>query len=701
MADAPPREIPPPPPPPFLPPDEELRQKLESQQVYIQAFLTATFIIYTIILILGRLRSRGNKNMKLCSTYSFMITAYIVSYIPGLMSAPGQSNDLYVFWMAFVAYLAAVTNEISCYSIGDNEDRKKRLIVDYGVVWPLIVGALYKSLVAPEILVPIVIIFWIVVLKLRERRSALLCATKSSNGLCRAMELISGFAKHQREAGQMNNALVGVKEARKQIAKQLQKGFRVIDYDAIEFITLDKVLGTDESFLKRTKEGKELLDTCVSFAMFWTLLAKIAGFNDVKPHVFWEGDQLLPNCFNLVEKELDFLYDYFFTNCYAIYSRGIWKKLRDLCVITLFFWLTIPLLVEYRSQDHNILYILLKGHVLDTGFTRFVIIAIITIEYAQIGVFLTSKWAKIMYTCSYLQNQTHWGTTSSTKSNLLQRLIRIACKVPRPRLTVFGLSTFTTRKVGQYSILDCYGEIPASVWCQCCIGTYIDLPRMGQAGSWDTVVPLDVTDSILDAINYCLRERKDITSGVFSLRKNEVGDDVIRTHLRNGTTQTRDILIWHIATSLFEEDAKKASTPDSYNDRDFVIASTISKYCAYLVAFLPQALPDQVYTTEREFDEAIKEFKHEALEGDEEKTKGEWNMENTMLAQATILKHKLEQHSNKWKTLADFWTEMLLFLALTDNSDALDAHVNSLCVGGEFITHVWTLLTHAGCSKEL
>ncbi|XP_074307269.1 uncharacterized protein LOC141642386 [Silene latifolia] len=692
-------EAPPPPPPPFLPPNEEIRQKLESEQVYIQAFLTATFIIYTIIMILGRLRSRGNKNMKLCSTYSFMITAYLVSYIPGLMSAPGQSNDLYVFWIAFVAYLASVTNEISCYSIGDNEDRKKRLIVDYAVVWPLILTSLYKSLVAPEILVPIVVIFWVVVLKLRERSSALLYATKSSNGLCRATELISDFAKHQREAGLTSNALVGMKEARQQAAKQLQRGSRVIDYDAIEFITLDKVLGTNVPFLVNTNEGKELLDTCVSFAMFWTLLAKIAGFDNVNPDVFWGGNQLPNNCFTLIEKELDFLYDYFFTNSYAIYNRGIWKKLRDLCVITLFFWLTIPLLIEYRSQDHNILYILLEGHVLDTGFTRFVIIVIITIEYAQIGVFLTSKWAKIMYTCSYLQNQTQWETTKSTKSNLHQRLIRIACKVPRPRLSLFCLSTFTTRKVGQYSILDSYGEIPGLVWCQCWIGSYIDLPRMGQAGSWNTVVPKEVTDSIVDTINYCLRERKGITSGVISLRKNEVGDDVIRTHVSNGTAQARDILIWHIATSLFEEDAKRAS-PDSYNHRDFQVATTISKYCAYLVAFLPQALPDPVYTTQREFDEAIKEFKHEALEGDEEKTKGEWNRDKTMLGQAEILKHKLE-HSNKWKTLADFWTEMLLFLALTDNSDAIDSHVNSLCVGGEFITHLWTLLTHAGCSKEL
>lgn len=46
-----------------------------------------------------------------------------------------------------------------------------------------------------------------------------------------------------------------------------------------------------------------------------------------------------------------------------------------------------------------------------------------------------------------------------------------------------------------------------------------------------------------------------------------------------------------------------------------------------------------------------------------------------------------------WKVLADFWVEMLLYIAPSDN---VKEHIQNLTNGGEFITHLWALLTHAG-----
>ena len=42
---------------------------------------------------------------------------------------------------------------------------------------------------------------------------------------------------------------------------------------------------------------------------------------------------------------------------------------------------------------------------------------------------------------------------------------------------------------------------------------------------------------------------------------------------------------------------------------------------------------------------------------------------------------------------ADFWADMMLFV--TPSNDA-NAHAEHLAVGGEFVTHLWALLTHAG-----
>ncbi|CAN6166429.1 unnamed protein product [Urochloa humidicola] len=47
----------------------------------------------------------------------------------------------------------------------------------------------------------------------------------------------------------------------------------------------------------------------------------------------------------------------------------------------------------------------------------------------------------------------------------------------------------------------------------------------------------------------------------------------------------------------------------------------------------------------------------------------------------------------RWKLLADFWAEFILFLAPSSN---VEIHTEKLAAGGEFMTHLWALLTHAG-----
>ena len=46
-----------------------------------------------------------------------------------------------------------------------------------------------------------------------------------------------------------------------------------------------------------------------------------------------------------------------------------------------------------------------------------------------------------------------------------------------------------------------------------------------------------------------------------------------------------------------------------------------------------------------------------------------------------------------WDVLAEFWIEFLLFLAPSDN---VDIHTEMLGAGGEFMTQLWALLSHAG-----
>ncbi|CAO2206179.1 unnamed protein product [Urochloa humidicola] len=51
------------------------------------------------------------------------------------------------------------------------------------------------------------------------------------------------------------------------------------------------------------------------------------------------------------------------------------------------------------------------------------------------------------------------------------------------------------------------------------------------------------------------------------------------------------------------------------------------------------------------------------------------------------------EKDTRWKVLADFWAEKMLYVAPSDN---VKDHIERLANGGEFITHLWALLTHAG-----
>ncbi|KAI5002603.1 hypothetical protein ZWY2020_027253 [Hordeum vulgare] len=67
-----------------------------------------------------------------------------------------------------------------------------------------------------------------------------------------------------------------------------------------------------------------------------------------------------------------------------------------------------------------------------------------------------------------------------------------------------------------------------------------------------------------------------------------------------------------------------------------------------------------------------------------------------LLAKGVMLGKALESignHRVRWDVLADFWVEMLVYIAPSDN---VASHIEHLAEGGEFVTHVWTLLMHAG-----
>ncbi|KAI4967455.1 hypothetical protein ZWY2020_025867 [Hordeum vulgare] len=167
-------------------------------------------------------------------------------------------------------------------------------------------------------------------------------------------------------------------------------------------------------------------------------------------------------------------------------------------------------------------------------------------------------------------------------------------------------------------------------------------------------------------------------------------------------TLTHSILVWHVATS-FCEISDTIRRPDDVHPNQ-VVATILSKYCTYLVAFEPALLPGSAPEIKCALDEVVKEA-NEMLHGlasprekyeklSELQYVGDGRMlfitYGVMLGKAL---ERMQNHANRWDLLADFWAEMMVYIAPSNN---VDRHIELLAEGGEFVTHVWALLMHAG-----
>uniref|UniRef100_A0ACD5ZR02 Uncharacterized protein n=1 Tax=Avena sativa TaxID=4498 RepID=A0ACD5ZR02_AVESA len=187
------------------------------------------------------------------------------------------------------------------------------------------------------------------------------------------------------------------------------------------------------------------------------------------------------------------------------------------------------------------------------------------------------------------------------------------------------------------------------------------------------------------------------------------------------------ILAWHMATCLFEERMKESSPPTPACRRDMVVATTISKYCAYLVAVHPELLPENQESTERVFQD---------MEEDLRRTVGFWSyyipavaggghdkiislaekldqalepVQMSTLQKGASLWRSLDEEARcagggedgMWKVLADLWVQLLVYVAPTapDDRERVMGHAKVLQEGGGFLTVLWALATHTGIHR--
>jgi hypothetical protein len=207
-----------------------------------------------------------------------------------------------------------------------------------------------------------------------------------------------------------------------------------------------------------------------------------------------------------------------------------------------------------------------------------------------------------------------------------------------------------------------------------------------------------------------------LTNGEASLRRNELFITPFKETLtRDDWDLTDTMLIWHIATNYCETGPTPAAEMHLNSHRE--VATTLSRYSAYLMASVPELLPGNPTDTSFTFDKVMQEATVVLYQGREEDIHEHAIADRDMLTEAlnrsrpsdqedhndTIfirgLKHvsvdeiHIDNDEIRWKVLAEFWAEIILYVAPSDN---VRGHVERLANGGEFITHIWALLSHAG-----
>ena len=320
------------------------------------------------------------------------------------------------------------------------------------------------------------------------------------------------------------------------------------------------------------------------------------------------------------------------------------------------------------------------------------LVSVMMAEVRDIASYICSNWTKVALIC-HLVNHASSQRSSLLKKRWIGLLLRCRCR----------LMKHWDEKIGQCSILE-IGPSTATL-----------------------LVPLRRLLHLLD------QKRKVKVSAAVKVCVMEVLTSSRNGHLSNGTTclrrwgqvgerfpwacnnksTSRTILTWHIATSILEVRYTHLDSEEQDSSTNYKIAATrLSCYCAYLVTWCPELLPDDDEWSRSLYEDVKKDAEcvlvgctagdsltpesrcQQLIELLAANAKHEVLKEGVRLGEQLVELTVVEgDETTVWKVMAEFWSEMILYVAPSDN---LKGHKEAIARGGELITLLWVLLFHAG-----
>ncbi|CAN6181138.1 unnamed protein product [Urochloa humidicola] len=518
--------------------------------------------------------------------------------------------------------------------------------------------------------------------------------------------------------------LLVMREEEKQVEMQPSGyAFKDDDYGTtlinnVGLVTLDRVWQLDSMLPISTPHLKDL---CLSFALFKLLRCrfaryKLTGAGSMGTVTFFRSFLLKvgehDRVFGVVADELSFVHDYYYSSLPVFYSKCCLPKLSIfLSFLTLSYCLLFPMILiallimgnaHHVSQVNCSLWCIEQPFVAfsttnSTGAALFDLVPLLLLflfvviaEARDMASYICSNWTKVALICRYVNR------ASSQHSFCMPKWVSLVlhCR--------WKLMNHWDGKMSQCSVLTLQPSTSPLVL----VRHLLHLPDQRRK----VKVPAAVKACIISAVRSSFNGG--LSNGVQSLRQSQVSESFIWACHGKGTSDT--ILVWHIATYILEvkhryrHDHEQGSPPISNSDHK-IAATHLSQHCAYLVNWCPELLPDNKAWSKSLY-EAVKKDAECALaehpapgssapEDEYEKLVEllQANSKHVVLKNGVKLGmqlvEKIDDEEAIWKLLAEFWSEMILFVAPSEN---LKAHSEAIARGGELITLLWALLFHAG-----
>ncbi|XP_006655468.2 uncharacterized protein LOC102717902 [Oryza brachyantha] len=650
---------------------------VEGRLLRLEVVVLLSAVILAALVLYGTTRRRSSdKLLRGVMWMAYSLSYVVVSYAVGLIQDGPFRGETFVLWAAALLLIQASAYAAPVHSRREFSQRKKLLlqhILQTALVLWLVVSATGRNASYRAAIWA----FWCLnVLKTAAKIVEMIKASlpdQSVKVVAEYMDVEESLAASEQPADP--RTMKGYKyifhgeDTMLPVSHQgsrLARDDMMTQSDGKSVVTIDRVYRWIDGEAGYSEVEKDMArDFCLSFALFKLLKRRFYGFVPAEAGSQKARDLVCEGliqpvttgpdaAFRVVEAELAFLYDEFYTrNIVLVGARTyvcIAAAVAGLTMWTAFFGTLGPgyhhLLIGVRDLDRSV--------------TVMIVLITAGLELCQAVAGFSSNWRyiKTVYRC--VRDEQHW---SNRRRGHLWWKESITPPATR----------YWEDKVGQYVLLKRYRHRPWNLlsW----LTLYLVEPRrQGQKRGRRKRLPQEVRRAVLVSLRASYGQ---LTNGVSTLRRHGLSSPL--EWACSFPKLTDQILVWHVVTTRCDWEWM---LPDPSYNVEQIFDTAVQQARDHLAGC----------RTDGSVLERLREIEERELGGAYERVGS-----STIIEKAALLGGQLratvDAEERRWQVLAEFWAEFVLFLAPSDN---VDIHAEMLGAGGEFMTQLWALLSHAG-----